>query len=119
MSDVEVNSKGTNKAIKANILSDEEMRSIGFTDRKSSDYYFCKILDDVDISFNVTIPKDGSDIEIATIDEEWGQYYDFQHILRNNSNFEFALNIKKQVEKWMTYLTEKGVIYGWVKEMYI
>lgn len=40
-------------------------------------------------------------------------------ILSNNPNFEFALNIREQVEKWMAYLTEKGVIYGWVKGMYI
>lgn len=118
MSDVEVNSKGTNKAIKANILSDEEMRSIGFTDRCHEHWYFYKDLGN-DISFDVIIPKDGSDIEIATIDDDWGQYYDFQHILRNNPNFEFALNIREQVEKWMAYLTEKGVIYGWVKGMYI
>lgn len=118
MLDIEVNSKGTNKAIKANVLSDEMMREIGFTSYNPNTWYFYKDLGN-EITFDVTIPKDGSDIEIATIDEEWGQYYDYQGILQRNLQFEFALNIKEKVEKWMTYLTEKGVIYGWNPGDYI
>lgn len=116
--EVEVNSKGTNKNIKAHILSDEEMREIGFTDRAKDRWYFCKSLGD-DISFNVTIPKDGSDIEIATLDEDFLQYYDFQYILKSNPNFEFALEIKAATEHWMGYLINKGVLSGWERGDYI
>ena len=115
---VEVNSNGTNKNIKAHILPDEEMREIGFTDRRETHWYFCKGLDD-GFSFNVTIPKDGSDIEISTLDEMFGQYYDFQSILEENPNFEFALKIKEKTERWMEYLINNGVLSGWNRGDYI
>lgn len=115
---VEVNSKGTNKNIKAHILPDEKMREIGFTDRRETHWYFCKSLD-AGFSFNVTIPKDGSDIEIATLDEMFGQYYDFQSILGENPNFEFALKIKEKTERWMEYLINNGVLSGWNRGDYI
>ena len=38
---VEVNSNGVNKLIKYNILSDEEMGDIGFTDYSKDNWYFC------------------------------------------------------------------------------
>ena len=40
---VEVNSNGVNKLIKYNILSDEEMRDIGFTDYSKDTWYFCRM----------------------------------------------------------------------------
>lgn len=115
---VEVNSKGTNKNIKAHILSDEEMREIGFTDHAKDQWYFGRYLDD-DTSFIVTIPKDGSDIEIMTLDEDFGQYYDFQYILERHPNFEYPLKIKDRAEHWMEYLIDKGVLSGWKRGEYI
>ena len=41
---VEVNSNGVNKLIKYNILSDEEMRDIGFTDYAEDTWYFCRMI---------------------------------------------------------------------------
>ena len=41
---VEVNSNGVNKLIKYNILSDEEMRDIGFTDYSKDNWYFCRTI---------------------------------------------------------------------------
>lgn len=40
--EVPLNSKGQNANIKANILSDEEMRSLGFTDYAKDRWYFCR-----------------------------------------------------------------------------
>lgn len=119
MSVVELNSKGTNAAIKANILDDETMREIGFTDRNEAKWCFNREILGIEISFDMTIPKDGSDIEIVTIDEDFLQPYDYQRILESNPNFKVANMVKEHVEEWMQYLTDKGVIEGWHKGMYI
>ena len=87
---VEVNSNGVNKSIKYNILSDEEMRAIGFTDYAEDTWYFCRMIKfpkghhGLDISFNVSIPKDNSDIDIMVLDMDFCQIYDYQHLLNNN-----------------------------------
>ena len=101
-----------NKNIKAHILSDEEMREIGFTDRNQKNWYFCRKVAS-DITFNVTIPKDGSDIEIVTLDEDWLQPYDFQYILERNPKLEYANKVKQATEDWMKYLINRGVLSGW------
>lgn len=41
---VEVNSHGVNKLIKATILSDKEMREIGFTDYSKDNWYFSRLI---------------------------------------------------------------------------
>lgn len=114
----DVNSKGTNAKIKAHILPDEEMRKIGFTDFYEPHWYFSKLIGH-EISFTVTIPKDGSDIEILTLDEDFCQPYDYQYMLDKNPTFEFALKIKEKVEKQMEYLQNAGVLSGHVKGEYI
>lgn len=111
MENVEVNSHGTNKAIKAHILSDDKMREIGFTDCDEKNWYYYKNLSN-EISFNVTIPKDGSDISIDVLDEDYLQPYDFQYILEKNPNHPFAVGIKVKVEGCMRYLQNKGVLSG-------
>ena len=40
--EVKVNSHGANSKIKAHILSDEEMKEIGFTNYYEPNWYFCK-----------------------------------------------------------------------------
>ena len=113
---VELNSNGVNKKIKAHILSDEEMREIGFTDYVKDQWYFCRVAQKFkygfSITFNVTIPKDGSDIRIDILDESFAQPYDYQIMLDRNSKFEPALKVKEKVEEWMAYLQEKGVLSG-------
>ena len=120
MNKVEVNSHGVNKLIKYNILSDEKMREIGFTDHSKKNWYFVKSIEFPKdkryrffyISFNVTIPKDCSDIRIDVLNEDFLMPYDYQHMLYNNPNFEPALIVKEQVEKWMKYLQDNGVLSG-------
>lgn len=124
---VEVNSHGVNKLIKATILSDEKMREIGFTDHSKIHWYFFRRIEfpkenryrGFEISFNVTIPKDGSDIQIDVLDEDFFQPYDYQHMLYKNPIFKTCLIIKEQVEEWMKYLQDNGVISGHVYGEYI
>lgn len=122
---VEVNSNGVNKLIKYNILSDEEMRAIGFTDYTEDTWYFCRMIKfpkghrGFDISFNVSIPKDNSDIQIDVLDEAFCQPYDYQYMLDKNPEFEPALVVKEQVEDWMKYLQDSNVISGHVYGEYI
>lgn len=115
---MEVNSKGTNVNIKAHILSDKEMREIGFTDYATDRWYYHKELYR-DITFNVTIPKDGSDIEIITLDENFCQPYDYQYMLENGSTNKYALGCRGKVEKEMEKLQNAGVLYGHEKGEYI
>lgn len=115
---MKVNSKGTNACITANILSDEEMRKIGFTDYAIENWYYCKTLYE-DITFNVTIPKDGSDIEIITLDERFCQPYDYQYMLERGSANKYAIGCRDKVEAEMEYLKSAGVLSGHIKGEYI
>ena len=109
--DVVLNSRGTNAKIKAHILSDKEMRKYHFNDfRDGYWYYWKKIMGS--ISMNITIPKDGSDIEIITLDDDFMQPYDYQAMLRDDPNFKYALQVKKQVEKIMKEMEENGILSG-------
>lgn len=128
--DVKVNSHGTNVAIKAHILPDDEMYDIGFKDyypnkedTKIDYWYYLKSIPrlgrGIDIDFEVKIPKDGSDIEIMTIDCDYGQYYDYQRILSRHPTLECALKVQDFVEKQMERLQERGVLSGHNKGEYI
>ena len=126
---VEVNSHGVNKAIKYNILTDEEMKQIGFRknyyegtehEQYSPYWWFTRMIKfpkekryrGFDISFTVKIPKDGSDLNIMVLDEDWCQPYDYQYMLDKNPTFKPCLIVKEQVEEFMSYLQEKGVLNG-------
>lgn len=133
---VEVNSNGVNKLIKYNILSDERMREVGFhknyyegTDHEEYSHYwfFIKRIEfpkekrwrHVAIDFEVRIPKDNSDIDIMVLDMDFCQIYDYQRLLSNNPKNESAKIVKEQVEMWMEYLQDNGVISGHVYGEYI
>lgn len=127
MSDVELNKNGVNKLIKANILPDEEMRRIGFTDFAKDRWYFGRMIQfpkekryrGFEVSFNVSIPKDGSDIRIDILDDDFCQPYDYQYMLDKNPKNECANIVKEQVEEWMKYLQYNGVLEGHVYGEYI
>ena len=132
---VELNSNGVNKLIKAKILSDEKMKEIGFhknyyegTDHEkySPCWYFSRMIQfqekkyrGIEISFNVKIPKDGSDISIDVLDEDFCQPYDYQYFLEHNPPNKVALIVKEQVEEWMKYLQDNGILSGHVYGEYI
>ena len=123
---VEVNSNCVNVKIKAHILSDKKMREIGFTEY-NKEWHFRRSIafprepryKGFDISFNVSIPKDCSDISIDVLDEDFCQPYDYQAMLNRNPTFEPALIVYEQVEELMEYLQSKGVLSGHVKGEYI
>ena len=127
---VELNSHGVNAKIKAHIFDDAKMREFGFTDYAKDRWYFCrginfkdvkkkKGLSNIDISFSVTIPKDGSDIRIDMLDEDFCQPYDYQYILKKHPEHKIANIAKEQVEYWMEKLQEEGVLEGHVRGEYI
>lgn len=127
---VQLNSHGVNAKIKAHIFNDEQMRKFGFTDYAKDRWYFCRGinfknvkkkrgLNNIDISFSVTIPKDGSDIRIDVLDEKFCQPYDYQCILEKDPEHKIANIVKEQVEYWMEKLQEEGVLKGHVRGEYI
>ena len=124
---LKLNNNSVKAKIQAHILTDEKMKEIGFTNYHEPNWHFCRGIQfpkekrykGFDISFSVTIPKDGSDIRIDVLDEDFCQPYDYQKMLENNPNFEPCLIVKKQVEQWMNYLQEKGVLSGHVFGEYI
>ena len=70
--EIKVNRNCVNAKIQAHILSEPEMRKIGFTDYAKDNWYFCRILRfpkkklyrDFEVSFSVTIPKSRDDIRM-------------------------------------------------------
>lgn len=122
---VETNKYGVNKAITYNILPENEMRKIGFTDYNPSHWYFFKkikfpkIFRGCNITFNVTIPKKIGELDISVLDEWFGQPYDYQRMLVDNPDFDICLIVKEQVEEWMEYLQYEGVLEGHIYGEYI
>lgn len=133
---IELNSHGVNAAIQYHILSDEKMKEIGFTKNyyEGTDYeeyspywWFTRDIQfpkekqyrGIEIDFTVKIPKDGSDIDIMVLDMFFCQPYDYQRILEKNPNHPFASIVSEQVEKFMEYLQDNGVLSGHVKGEYI
>ncbi len=110
-----LNSKNVNASIIPHILSDNEMRNIGFTDFNPDVWYYTKVLypDDFGgISFNVSIPKDGSDISIDVLDEAFCQPFDYQFLRSVSTQSEIADQIFYLVEDEMKYLQDAGVLSG-------
>lgn len=113
-----LDARGLNAAIGSNILPEEEMRELGFTDHSNKHWYYVQRVAQ-DITFNLTIPKDGGRLAIDVLDEDFGQPYDYQAILKRSPKLEFAQKVKIQVESLMESFTEKGIISGYKKGMYI
>ena len=136
MEEVKANSRGVNTKIKAHILSDNEMRRIGFhgkyyegTDHEEDCpyWYFSRCIRfpkekqyrNLDFDFDVHIPKDGSDIRLDLLDMDFCQPYDYQRILSKNPNHPIATIVNEQVEEWMKYLQDNGVLSGHIEGEYI
>ena len=104
-----------NANIKVNVLPDDKMREIGFTDFNPKSWYFCRLgvggLDD--ISFSISIPKDNpSDWCIDILDENFLQPYDYQAMIERKTDNDIPYRVQKDVEHWMEYLKESGIISG-------
>jgi len=122
MKHLDLNSNGVNKKITANILSDDMMRKIGFSDLSPDNWFFIKTVHEdrfSSISFSVTIPKDGSDIRIDILDDAFGQPYDYQYMINRGGAPEVAYKVATKVEYWMSYLKDAGVLEGHEEGDYI
>lgn len=114
MQDVRLNKNGLNANIKAHILPDDKMYQLGFTDCSKNVWYFHECWGDIEISFNVRIPKDNpKDLKIDVLDEYFLQPYDYQYILSRIPDQKVALMVKNRVNKCMTHLIDGGVLSGW------
>lgn len=63
---------------KTELLSDEKMRELGFTDRVDTRWYFCRRIDQQGhTTLNITIQKDSGLYEELVMNEDFGQpeYY--------------------------------------------
>lgn len=116
-----VNKYGVNTAIGYRILSDDEMRDVGFTDFRPDKWYYCaRVSDDGETTFNVTIDKYGADaLRIDILDEQFCQPYDYQYILSRDSQNAYAKAVYEAVEAQMDKLQEAGVLSGHVRGEYI
>jgi len=121
MSGIKLNKHGVNANIKATILSEEQMRKLGFTDYAKDRWHFSRSINfpkenkyrGYDISFSVSINKnDVEDLRIDILDEDFCQPYDYQRMLKENPNLKTCLIVKEQVEEWMKYLIDGGILSG-------
>lgn len=122
MEEVEVNGLGTNKAIEF-ILDEDNLKKYGFEYMEGifnipPSWHYHKFMDekDLEVTFEVNYywpkPYKGDHLEIITIDDDWGQPYDYQSILEKNPDNKFALKVKDFAEKEMARLEEAGIIRG-------
>lgn len=115
---VKLDGNGLNMAISSVILPEKDMRWLGFTDHSGKNWYRCSTVG-ADITLNITIPKDGSRLKIEVLDENFGQHYDYQDILKRHPTLPNALSVKKLVEDSLESLTEAGVLTGYKRGIYI
>lgn len=123
------NTLGTNKNIIFH-LNEKNLKKYGFklseglkfTDSKIPEHWhYHKYIAD-DITFNIDYylkPYKGAQLEILTIDEDFGQPYDYQAILSRNPQHKFANNVFNEVEKEMKKLQEAEILSGHVYGEYI
>lgn len=110
-----LNKNHNNAAIQVHILEPEKMRDIGFTDYNPERWYFCKygIGGHQDISFSISVAKDDeTDWRIDVLDENFLQPYDYQAMLDRKTDHPLPYAVQEDVEYWMEYLKQKGIING-------
>lgn len=84
---------------KTPVLSDDEMRALGFTDRVETRWYLCRALDKRgDATLNITIEKDSGLYTELVMNEGFGQpeYYgqmkpEWRDLYRDTIDFELAI----------------------------
>lgn len=115
---MKLDQNGLNADIKASVLPETKMRELGFTDHSKENWYHCSRVGE-GITLNVTIPKNGSRLRIDVLDEDFGQPYDYQRILKSHPNLEFAQRVKSRVEFQLELFSKAGVITGYTRGMYV
>lgn len=110
--DVPLDRNHQNALIRANVLRDEEMRELGFTDCVKSTWYLCKKVSD-DITFNVFIKKRTAAVKIEVLDEDFLQHFDYQNQIRGGRKDRYILLIHDKVQNYMAWLMRNRVIEGY------
>lgn len=109
-----------NAALGVNILSDAEMRALGFTDHVPEKWYLCRrVSEHGDITLNLTIAKNGSDWMLDVLDENFLQPYDYQWLLERDPNNTYARAVADECERQYRLLTEAGILTGWHEGMWV
>ena len=98
--------------MKINVLPDEQMRDLGFTDYAPERWFFWKHLV-YDISFNMAIEKDGSSWSIDVLDDVFLQPYDYQYLMTIDHPSQVAFRVKELVDRWMMYMVKAGIVEDW------
>lgn len=110
--DVPLNANHQNALIRANVLIDEEMRELGFTDCVEDTWYLCRRVSD-DITFNVSINKKTAEVEIEVLEEDFLQHFDYQEQIRRGRNDKYIVAIHDKVQNHMAWLMRNRIIEGY------
>ena len=117
--EVILNEHGNNSEIHINILPEDDMRKIGFTDHDPKYWYLIKTLAK-DITFNLSVCKDNDkDWQIDILDEWFLQPYDFQYYISNCPNNAFAKKVNDECMAVMQMLIDRGIISNYELGDYI
>lgn len=113
--------KVMNANIKANILSDEEMLSLGFKERSFYWEYkeLVSFLPGMEEYLRVNIGKKAKGITINVFDEFLDIVYDYQSVLYDSEFDEYANRIHTNVQSKIMSLVDAGVITGYKRNDYI
>ena len=130
---VKVNSLGTNEAIKFN-FNKELLKQNGFKLIEEPNYpdawpippHWCynKFFSykSLEVTFSVNYYIElykGSQFCIDVIDDDFGQPYDYQHMLEKTPDFIYAKKVQEFVENEMEKLQANGIISGHIRGEYI
>ena len=86
-----------------NILEDEKMRGLGFTDHREGTWYLCKRVADM-TTLNICIEKDGSHWSEEVLNE-----FFLQHAFYMDANEEFKNEVIANVDKIISTLRKAGL----------
>lgn len=107
-----------NTDIKFNILSEEEMRKLGFTDYSKKSWYSNSLLGK-GITFNISIDKETSKGRIDVLADDWGQPYQYQQMIISGTTNSVAFEIHNKVQECMKRLVDNGIIENYKENDYI
>lgn len=120
------NKHKTNSVLQGHVLSDDKMLAAGFDvspifrkKRANAKEYFCykKLvypgIKDPDLQMLVTVYKDSQDVNVKILDG-MGTIYDYRDIFNSSAGEnKTAMMTNMQVEFWLTYFQDKGIISGY------
>lgn len=116
---MELNENGLNAALTASILpSRQDMRTLGFTERSGAVWGLCRPVG-TGVTLDLSIPKDGGPFRLKIIDNNFRQPYDYQGILRDYPDDQCALEVQKEVEHVLRFLSKVRIIHGFHTEAQI